>query len=277
MGWQKPRLGVPPLIVQRASRPPVNPDMKHRTLLCLAASAAVLLPAGAQVIPNPSFDTNRFTVSPGYVQDNGGGIAGWEFNNATQIGLNPAGGSPLADNGAIPAGETVTFVQSDHSALRALTTTISGLTPGVACEVSFRGSNVAIVAGFSAGFIHHWQVVASNSVGVVSSPDQTPHLGTLQGIPGDLDGDGVVSRDEMIAVYGNFLSTSPGPIMTNVAGLGGPNVTFAPAGSPLDSYTVEFSTNLTHWQPLGPATPRYSFTDTNTPALPQRYYRLRYP
>jgi hypothetical protein len=31
------------------------------------------------------------------------------------------------------------------------------------------------------------------------------------------------------------------------------------------------------WIYLGPATPRYLFTDTNAPSLPQRYYRLTYP
>ena len=65
--------------------------------------------------------------------------------------------------------------------------------------------------------------------------------------------------------------------MTNVAGLGGTNVTFALEGSPLGAYAVEYSTNLTDWFPLGPASPRYGFTDTNAPALPQRHYRLRYP
>jgi hypothetical protein len=28
---------------------------------------------------------------------------------------------------------------------------------------------------------------------------------------------------------------------------------------------------------LGPAIPRYLFTDTNAPGLPQRLYRLRWP
>jgi len=43
------------------------------------------------------------------------------------------------------------------------------------------------------------------------------------------------------------------------------------------AYTVQFSTNLVDWFDLGPASPRYLFTDTNAPAVPQRYYRLRYP
>jgi len=37
------------------------------------------------------------------------------------------------------------------------------------------------------------------------------------------------------------------------------------------------SSNLVDWEYSGPATPRYVFLDTNAPALPQRYYRLRWP
>jgi hypothetical protein len=37
------------------------------------------------------------------------------------------------------------------------------------------------------------------------------------------------------------------------------------------------STNLMDWDYLGPATPRYEFTDTNALAWPQRYYHLRWP
>ncbi len=43
------------------------------------------------------------------------------------------------------------------------------------------------------------------------------------------------------------------------------------------AYSVLMSTNLADWDFLGPATPRYEFTDTNAPAIPQRYYRLRWP
>jgi len=36
-------------------------------------------------------------------------------------------------------------------------------------------------------------------------------------------------------------------------------------------------TNLVDWDYLGPARPFYQFFDTNASALPQRYYRLRWP
>ena len=52
---------------------------------------------------------------------------------------------------------------------------------------------------------------------------------------------------------------------------------FALTNSLAGAFTVEYSTNLVDWHLLGPATPRYLFTDTNAPALPQRYYCLRWP
>jgi hypothetical protein len=64
-----------------------------------------------------------------------------------------------------------------------------------------------------------------------------------------------------------------------VAGLGGTNVSFELPFSTVGNYTytVQYTTNLVNWNTLGPAIPRYVFTDTNAPALPQRYYRLSYP
>ena len=75
----------------------------------------------------------------------------------------------------------------------------------------------------------------------------------------------------------NYLPTSPWLLMTNVAGLGGTNVTFALSNSTAGAFSVEYTTNFTNWYFLGPATPRYLFTDTDAAASPQRYYRLRWP
>ena len=129
------------------------------------------------------------------------------------------------------------------------------------------------LAGLAPGLTWHYRVVAASAVGTNYGPDQIVNVS----VAGDANGDGVVSQSELDAVYGNYVTNSPWLLMTNVAGLGGTNVTFALEGSPLGAYTVEYSTNLTDWQPLGPATPRYGFSDTNAPALPQRHYRLRYP
>ncbi|MDD5138737.1 MAG: DUF5011 domain-containing protein [Verrucomicrobiales bacterium] len=139
-----------------------------------------------------------------------------------------------------------------------------------------------------------YSVTASNAVNVnfpgiyaitYRSTDSSGNTGlmnrtvivTLLRVPGDQNGDGIVSQSELDAVYAGYVTNSPWLYLTNVAGLGGTNVTFALNNSVLGSYTVQYSTNLTDWLPLGPATPRYLFTDTNAPAVPQRFYRLVYP
>src|ERR1039457_6047976 len=106
---------------------------------CIRAGAvvgaiAVLLcrTALGQTIPNPSFETDTFTTSPGYVSVNAS-ITGWTATPTDEVGLNPAGGSPFADNGALPAGNNVAFIQSGSSgdpSAGTLSTTISGLTVG---------------------------------------------------------------------------------------------------------------------------------------------------
>lgn len=100
----------------------------------------------AQTIPNPSFEANSFVNFPGYVFTPGnGGIAGWAINGA--VGLNPAGGSPFADNGAVPQGSNVAFIQSVNlpgnygNGVSVLNTVITGLTPGVSYTVSFRANS----------------------------------------------------------------------------------------------------------------------------------------
>jgi hypothetical protein len=86
-----------------------------------------------------------------------------------------------------------------------------------------------------------------------------------------------VDEGELQTVLSNYFPYSPWLRMTNVAGLGGTNVTFALTNAIAGAFSVEYTTNLADWQFLGPATPRYLFNDTNAPALPQRYYRLRWP
>jgi len=51
--------------------------------------------------------------------------------------------------------------------------------------------------------------------------------------------------------------------MTNVAGLGGTNVTFALSNSTAGAFSVEYTTNLSNWFLLGPAT-RAIFSRTPT-------------
>lgn len=118
-------------------------------------------------------------------------------------------------------------------------------------------------------------------------------LGTDPGyVPGDTNGDaivdsselagvvahhGMVTEDDLDMVLSNYFPYSPWLQLTNVAGLGETNVTFALSNSTAGAFSMEMSTNLADWDYLGPATPRYEFTDTNAPAQPQRYYRLSWP
>ncbi|MBI3853437.1 MAG: VCBS repeat-containing protein [Verrucomicrobia bacterium] len=106
------------------------------------------------------------------------------------------------------------------------------------------------------------------------SLEVTPPTGPVSG---DTDGDGIVSQAELDAVLANYWPYAPWLQMTNVAGLGGTNVTFSLSNSTAGAFSVEYSTNVVDWYFLGPAIPRYLFTDTNAPANPQRYYRLRWP
>lgn len=133
-----------------------------------------------------------------------------------------------------------------------------------------------VVSVFAPGIVYHYRIVATNLSASVASPDivfQTP----AQYIPGDANGDGIVDQNEFNLVLSHYLATSPYLLITNPLGLGQSNVTFALSNANAGNYTVQYSTDLVTWQNLGPATPRYYFTDTNAPAAPQRYYRLAYP
>jgi hypothetical protein len=65
--------------------------------------------------------------------------------------------------------------------------------------------------------------------------------------------------------------------MTNMAGLGTSNLTFALSNATAWNFSVLSSSNLTDWDYAGQANPCYQFNDTNAPAAANRYYRLRWP
>ncbi len=95
--------------------------------------------AWGQTIPNPSFEANSFTTAPGYISLNAL-ISGWTASNNIRAGLNPASGNPFADNGAIPDGANVAFIQSTGAGSTSLSTTISGLTAGQGYKLRFRAN-----------------------------------------------------------------------------------------------------------------------------------------
>ena len=184
------------------------------------------------------------------------------LNPATGLGsltlnavLNPNG---LAANALIQHGVTTSYGLS---------------TPTIPIAARITNLSVNLPLILAPGLTWHYRVVTANAAGLTNGPDHTVTISRA----GDLNGDGTVSRFELDSVYAGYAVTSPWLQMTNVAGLGGTNVTFALPDSIEGSYSVEYSTNLNTWQPLGPALPRYIFIDTNAPPQPQRYYRLRWP
>ncbi len=104
--------------------------------IAVALLAMSGLTALGQTIPNPSFEDNSFATLPGYISLNSQ-IVGWTAYPEERVGLNPASGSPFADNGAIPDGNNVAFIQSSEG-WSWLATTISDLTPDTTYKVTFR-------------------------------------------------------------------------------------------------------------------------------------------
>lgn len=108
-------------------------------LLCFTAPSAAF---AAPAIPNPSFELDAAPPNfPGYINGNKA-ITGWVTNDSTRTGLNPGlgGFSPFADNGTIPNGARVAFIQSTGGSSTTLTTTITGLTVGTWYRVQFRAN-----------------------------------------------------------------------------------------------------------------------------------------
>jgi hypothetical protein len=106
-------------------------------------SSVAVLTVGLAMI-NPSFEADTFATFPGYVTQNGP-ITGWA--SLGNHGINPGTSfSPFADNGAIPQGTKVAFMQGDG----AMTQRVPGFTPGEIYYVHYfenaRGGNTPALA-----------------------------------------------------------------------------------------------------------------------------------
>jgi hypothetical protein len=101
---------------------------------------ACALPAQAQSLLNPGFEADTFAVRPGAVADNAA-LTGWTAANPARAGLNPAGGAlDYANNGTVPEGTRVAWVQSDAAGPQELAQVLTDLTPGQAYTVAFRAN-----------------------------------------------------------------------------------------------------------------------------------------
>ncbi len=88
----------------------------------------------AQTLPNGSFEANTFSLAPGTISVNGP-ITGWTVGDPAKAGLNPAGGvNTYANNGTVPHGTNVLFLQPTNYA----STVLSGLTVGTDYSLRFR-------------------------------------------------------------------------------------------------------------------------------------------
>ena len=211
--------------------------------------------------------------TPGITSLNTGSVT---LDPVTHLGGLTVGASVNPNAVDVTAGAWVQYGVSTGYGLTSLTTTSLGLGAGTNyLPLTLPLNNLA------PGLMWHYRWVATNFFGTNFGPDQAVTIGTLgggaSGIVGDFNGDGIVSLAELNAVYANYVTNSPWLYLTNVAGLGGTNVTFSLSNSVLGAYSIQFSTNLVNWYYLGPATPQYLFADTNAPAVPTRYYRLSYP
>ena len=103
-----------------------------------SATSSVARVAVGLAMNNPSFEADTFSVFPGYVSGNGP-ITGW--NSLGNHGINPGVGfSPFADNGTIPHGSQVAFMQGN-------------------------GSMNQIVSGFTVGGVYYVQYSENSRVG----------------------------------------------------------------------------------------------------------------
>jgi len=109
-------------------------------MLWLSVAFAASLSA-APVVQNPSFEADRYSVWPGTAGTNGKTLTGWSYSG--NAGVNPLWKDPQAqkgaeapfhDNGAIPDGKQLAFIQGPGK----LSQMVSGFEQGRRYIVEFR-------------------------------------------------------------------------------------------------------------------------------------------
>jgi len=130
----------------------------------------------------------------------------------------------------------------------------------------------------------YWSVQAVDPAfaGSPFAPESSFNFWLLPGpasglVPGDANGDGVVSPTELDAVAQRYWGPTARPAITNLVtdgqGLWAMTLTNAAAWD----FSVEVSTNLVDWEWLGPAWPVLQFADPGATNAPYRFYRLSWP
>jgi len=121
---------------------------KRKNALLVSILTSLLLtaiPANAQLITNGSFEDAFNTENFG-----AGEIDGWTSSNITRTGKNPedspSGGSVFWNNGIVPDGDQVAFLQyaaygGTSIGPQSLSQTVSGLTMGMQYEISLAYNN----------------------------------------------------------------------------------------------------------------------------------------
>jgi len=106
-----------------------------QTMALLPGSPARDAALTSNTVQNSSFEATVIGGVGDYTYT--GSITGWTSSSASLTGLSRAG-SPFTNNGTIPHGAQVAFLQSTGSPVTTLTTTLTGLTAGQSYTVSFR-------------------------------------------------------------------------------------------------------------------------------------------
>jgi hypothetical protein len=118
-----------------------TPGHRHALRQALLVVTFAGLATAAPQVQNGSFEQDAYTASPGYARQNGGDIAGWSLTGS--VGVNPVWRDParttvldsaFLDNGKIPDGRQVAFIQGPGS----LKQTVTGLRQGYRYRVTYR-------------------------------------------------------------------------------------------------------------------------------------------
>lgn len=115
--------------------------MKNRYLHSFAILTLGTPLIHASTIANASFEADTFVTFPGYIANPGNGpITGWVTNANANTGLNPGGGNPFANNGSVPEGSNVGFLQGNPGFARTISSVdgITGLVAGRTYNLTYR-------------------------------------------------------------------------------------------------------------------------------------------